>query len=392
MKYILIFLLALLCSVGYAQFPVNQYMGSQTTLVTSRGGLKADSSLILPQFPDTIAANRSPYIKFYPGNMIRVFNDIYVRNTTATKWMLINPLDSISNNAIDSITKINDTVYARKYGVFVPQYPDPDAKFQNNIVMNADANNRLGYWVNGDTIPVAGLGLDSAFKVITQKAVPPTYLPPLVSISSVPTSGSYEIGTNLGTITFSRVFTQRDGGIETSITYKKNGINLSGNTDTVSSLTSASSYTVTSTYDTGACKLNNLGVIDCTGRIVAGSVTSSSITFTPLPRFYWGYVNSYGAPSNSEILATTGGSSLLTTTKSRTYNVTVAGSNRYIYLAYPTNLGTLSSILMSGFETIDAFTPPFTVNVTNAQGYTQSYYVYMNENPFNAGSTPFVVP
>ena len=67
--------------------------------------------------------------------------------------------------------------------------------FQNNIIMNATSSNRLGYWVNGDTIPVAGLGLDAAFQVITQKAVPPTYTYPQVFISSSPYSGYYEIGT-----------------------------------------------------------------------------------------------------------------------------------------------------------------------------------------------------
>jgi len=145
MKYILIFLLALLCSVGYAQFPVNQYMGSQTTLVTARGGLKADSSLILPQFPDTTTANRSPYIKFYAGNLIRVFNDIYMRNTTATGWILVSSGGG-SNNFIDSLKKVEDSVFARKYGVFVYQYTDS--------AQNILANNGLSF--SGDTLQLGG--------------------------------------------------------------------------------------------------------------------------------------------------------------------------------------------------------------------------------------------
>lgn len=146
MKYILIFLLALLCSVGYAQFPVNQYMGSQTTLVTSRGGLKADSSLILPQFPDTTTANRSPYIKFYPGNLIRVFNDIYMRNTTATGWILVSGGGG-SNNFIDSLKIISDSVYARKYGVFVYQYKTPTTdttSLSNRINQKIDSLYKIG--------------------------------------------------------------------------------------------------------------------------------------------------------------------------------------------------------------------------------------------------------
>ena len=74
-------------NLGYAQFPISQSLGSSKTLVTSKGGLSADSALILPVFSDTAAANTSPYVKYYAGNMIRVGDNVYIRNSTATAWI-----------------------------------------------------------------------------------------------------------------------------------------------------------------------------------------------------------------------------------------------------------------------------------------------------------------
>ena len=88
-KITLLFLLVFSFIATFSQttYPVTQNLGSPQTLVLSKGGLKADSSLILPSFPDTTSANTSLYIKNYPGNMIRVGNNVYVRNSTATAWI-----------------------------------------------------------------------------------------------------------------------------------------------------------------------------------------------------------------------------------------------------------------------------------------------------------------
>lgn len=261
--------------------------------------------------------------------------------------------------------------------------------FQNNIIMNATSSNRLGYWVNGDTIPVAGLSLDSAFKVITQKAVAPTYTPPTATISSSPTSGSREIGDTFS-VTLSSTFTQNDAGALTGTTYYKSGSPLSSNLDTIRNLTSSVSYTVQKSYAQGACKNNNQGQQDCTGRIQAGTVSSSAITFTPLPKRYWGYLDANTTPTSAQVLATLGGSSELTSSRAGTFTVTVSGSNKYLYYAYPTSLGVLTSLTIGGFETLPAFSPAATISLKNAKGYTQNYYVYINRgNPQNAGSVTF---
>jgi hypothetical protein len=90
MKRLLLALaLMTISAICYAQptYPINQTIGAPTTLVTSRGGFKADSSLIVPAYLDTAKANISPYGKNYAGAVIRVGDSLYMRNASATKWI-----------------------------------------------------------------------------------------------------------------------------------------------------------------------------------------------------------------------------------------------------------------------------------------------------------------
>ena len=90
MKRLLLALaLMTISAICYAQpqYPINQTIGAPTTLVTSRGGFKADSSLIVPYYSDTAKANISPYGKNYAGAVIRVGDSLYMRNASATKWI-----------------------------------------------------------------------------------------------------------------------------------------------------------------------------------------------------------------------------------------------------------------------------------------------------------------
>lgn len=301
--------------------------------------------------------------------------------------------DSIGiTKAVDSIyrTSGKDSIFFKISGTtYRIKDSTGGATFTKNIIMNGSSTNRLGNYVNGDIIPVAGLSLDSAFKIITQKAYPPTYINPTTSISSSPSASIYEIGSNLGTITLSSTFTQNDAGSLTGTTYYKNNVTaLGGNTDVISSLTSTTQYKVTKSYNQGACKPNNLGDIDCTGRINAGSITSSNITFTPVALKYWGYSSS-SSPTSGNVVSTNGGGSEFAYDKSKgSFSIVISGTNQYVYYAYPTSLGTLSSIIVSGLESIGAFNQT-TVSVTNAQGYVQNYYVYTSQNQFNNTTVTF---
>lgn len=364
-KVIIFFLFSFIYCIGNSQNTTTQNLGAPRTLVINKGGFQSDSSLIIPHFSDTTTANISQYVKYYPGNIIRVGDLVYIRNSTATKWVKVGSGGGGGGGT-----------------------------FESNIIMNADAGNRLGYWTNGDTIPVAGKTLDEAFTIITQKAVHPTYTKPTQTMTGTPTATTYEIGYNLGTITFSTTYIQNDGGARNSNIFKRivgsSYTTLPGNTDTCSALITARSYKSYFGYDSGLCKNNNLGQLDCTGHILAGNDSSSAITYTPIPAVYWGYLNANTSPTSAQVRAKLGGDSLLTTTKNRTYAVTVSGSNKYPYIAYPKNMNILTSILMGGFETLPAFSPAYEVDVTNSKGYTQVYYVYVNRNPFNAGSLSMV--
>ena len=91
-KLLLIFLLSFTAIFVKAQYPagrlyqVNQSIGSDSALVTSKGGLKG--RVINWSFTDTTQANTQP-IKNYPGAQIFTTTDtsLWLRNTTATKWL-----------------------------------------------------------------------------------------------------------------------------------------------------------------------------------------------------------------------------------------------------------------------------------------------------------------
>ena len=115
---------------------------------------------------------------------------------------------------------------------------------------------------------------------------------------------------------------------------------------------------------------------------------TSSVVFNFYPRRYWG-VSSTIPPTNSVIILATGGSSEFTTSKTKgSFVITVAGSNQYVYYAYPSSYGALSSIIISGLESIGAFTFT-TVSVTNASGFVQNYLVYTSNNTFNNTTISF---
>jgi hypothetical protein len=357
-RIILLFLFVFSYCVGTSQ-SISQR--SQPVITVQDARLFAQFNFRPPVFSDTIQANLQIGLDSC-GALIfsRSINSYYYRACSPKRWV-----------AIGSGSGGGGT-------------------FQNNIIMNATAANRLGYWVNGDTIPVAGLSLDSAFKVITQKAVPPTYTQPVASISSSPTQGNREIGDTFS-ITLSSTFTRNHGGLSTDTTYYKGLAPLASNLDTIKNLISPVSYTVQIPYAQGACKPDNQGVINCTGRVNAGTAISSAITFTPLPKRYWGYLNSNTTPTSAQILATQGGGSELSSSRAGTFTVAVAGSDRYLYYAYPASQLALTSLTISGFQTLPAFSPPATISVTNASGYPQNYLVYINRgNPQNAGSVTFI--
>jgi len=87
MKKIIAFLILLLCvKQSYAQYPLKQYLGSDSTLVTVRGGMNA--RVVLWSFTDTTQAN-TQRISQYAGALIYTTgtDKVWYRNSTATGWI-----------------------------------------------------------------------------------------------------------------------------------------------------------------------------------------------------------------------------------------------------------------------------------------------------------------
>lgn len=86
-KLITILFFVLAAKAAFSQFPSVQYFGSSTTLTEFRGATKADSGLAVGGFADTAHVNLNPYIKTYAGMLVRTANQLWMRNSTANKWL-----------------------------------------------------------------------------------------------------------------------------------------------------------------------------------------------------------------------------------------------------------------------------------------------------------------
>ena len=85
MKKLFLFVIGfVMFKMGYSQYPIQQFIGADSAVVTSKGGLQG--RLINQVFADTAAAN-SQRIRQYPGAMIYAGGKMWVRNTTATGWV-----------------------------------------------------------------------------------------------------------------------------------------------------------------------------------------------------------------------------------------------------------------------------------------------------------------
>ncbi|TAJ51232.1 MAG: hypothetical protein EPO58_12875 [Chitinophagaceae bacterium] len=306
---------------------------------------------------------------------ISVSGTISAATVSATNATLTN----ITGLSLPSGT-LTDTFVTISGGVLKQTAYEPT--FAADFVVNGVANYLK--WTNGETVPARGKTAIQLLQEGAVKANHPTYTSPSLSIGTSPSAGNVEIGSSI-TATLSSTFTQNDAGAATTTTYKKNGTAIGSNTDNITNITSAVQYVVTVAYAQGACKNDNLGALDCTGRIAAGTITSSAVTYTPLPKRYWGYVNST-SPNDADIINAIGGGAELSSSKTKSaFNVTIPGSANYLVFAYPSSLGTLTSILAGGFESIGTFTLT-TRTFTNASGYSQSYHIYVSNNSFSSAT------
>jgi hypothetical protein len=328
---------------------------------------------------DTTVFNNlaSGYLK---KNDTTAFNNL-VSNYFKKSDTTINALTAGKLNTSDTAAMLSS--YLRKADLPVGGVNNVAAvdTFSTNLVVYAA--NGLGKYGPGQTIPSKGKTAAQVLMDVIMQTIPPSYVQPTVSLGSTPAAGNVEIGSALN-IVLSALFTQNDAGAKTSESFSKNGSAMANNMDNIPSLTSVVSYTATVNYAQGGVKNNNTGASDETGRVAAGSKTSSPVSFTPQAKRYWGYASS-ATPTDAEIRAALGGSSELSSSKAKTsFDITISGGSNYIFYAYPAAFGPLSTLSVGGFGSLPAFTLT-TRAFTNANGYTQSYNIYLNQNAF---STP----
>lgn len=122
---------------------------------------------------------------------------------------------------------------------------------------------------------------------------------------------------------------------------------------------------------------NNNTTYTITVTTTDGKTNSASTTVNWLPRISWGRTTNVAATA-LDIQNATGGNYKLSTTKAGTYTITASGSNR-VFIAYPANLGDLTSINIGGLESLGAFVKTV-VTFNTVNGYTQDYNVYTSGN------------
>ena len=102
-KLIFVILFCFLYVFGFSQsYPLTQNIGSDSTLVYSKGALK--SRLINITYTDTTSAN-AERISQYPGALLFTTfdNNFWIRNSTATKWLSISADSTIRFGVEDSL-------------------------------------------------------------------------------------------------------------------------------------------------------------------------------------------------------------------------------------------------------------------------------------------------
>ena len=304
---------------------------------------------------------------------VKIDNDLYVNGLKINDSIM--KYDTSKVDVVDTVAMLAN--YARK--------------FTKNVKLNLASGRTLGKYNVGDSVYVKGKTLDEFLYDISTVQIFPTYSGPSSSVGISGTT-SYEIGTRmdlLPAISLTHSFTPNDAGAEASPStaiYYKNGVSLgAGFTSDVAAgtvvgstriLTTAINYTVQSiSYSAGAIKNDNLGNPYPTGKINAGTVNGGNTA--SITTFQYSY---YG-PSTTSVVSDYFRTTLKSAAKSQTLSFSSL-VDEYIFYAYPSALGDLSSIKIGGFESLDAFNKT-TVNLVNASGYSMPYIVYTSNNFFN---------
>ncbi len=124
-----------------------------------------------------------------------------------------------------------------------------------------------------------------------------------------------------------------------------------------------------------------------------GNIATGLLQVQWLSKKYWGYAST-NSPSDANLIAAAGGSSIFqrgnNIAESQALNITVSGSNKYIFFAYQSSFDTLTSLTIGGVNALSSFTHS-TRAVVNASGYSATYEIYVSTATYSNKVIPTII-
>jgi hypothetical protein len=199
----------------------------------------------------------------------------------------------------------------------------------------------------------------------------PTYTQPTSSINNV--TNTYEIGTTQS-ISITQTFIQNDAGVKISEIINKNNIGVSTGSTYSENLiiVPTTIYNGSVTYSAGTCKVNNIGVVDCIGRIQSGTTNSSTRTVSGIYPVYYLKSNSPITGVDMQNAINNGTANKIVVNSTGTISLPFNLSSEYMAIAYPSTSTTKTVYYVSVLDTgpISGVFPNFSVlNVNSSNGY-----------------------
>jgi len=307
---------------------------------------------------------------------------------------------SISNGNTISLSALVDSSMDTGVRSLTGEWEDTSTIVQNNSASwGSTASGTLTYelsvvdttqglYKNGDLIPV-GTSIENILINMLKTSVPPTYTSPTLSVAygSPTVVTTYEVGDTISSFTITPTFNANDSGGSTGFVYFKDASNLgTGSSKVVSSfqINSSTTLQVSAGYSQGAIKNDNLGNPYPTGRINAGSTTSTA-TLNVLYPYFWGKSNTLPTAASIASDIQNGLANKVLASASGTVSVTYNASGEYIWFAHTAaqtekTKWYVTALNSGSIGNGQAINSPATQNVTSPDAYWSgvSFKIYIS--------------
>jgi hypothetical protein len=236
--------------------------------------------------------------------------------------------------------------------------------FPSNLSVILGAGKTFGKYQNGDTIEAAGLTTSQVIQLAITEKINPT-----VNLSVSPSSillGQTSISNQL---TFSRTI-NNPGATVTSVSLDWKRSNTSTWTNLSTNINLSSPFTHTFTSNSNISIDYRYVVTDS-----EGSTNTATVNVPFLYGNYFGYNAATSLTTVNQIESL--GNLFLSDSRSRTISNVTAGAGLYLYYAYKSEAGDLTSIIQDGAAPVlGAFTKQSDIVGTNTNGASVTYRVY----------------